>query len=735
MHITFTTLLLLLSLQLSGPTPAAQRQNVLLIVINGLHPEIDRYGENNFSLAVHPELPTHAPRVVLAAFKQNDTSDSNCGFENAHAAQLTKLTTPLGEWSAEQGHAEIDAKHARTGRQCLHLFGGKNRQVEFTRDHRSRQAEFLTFWAERWTRRTPFEFRVDQFIDNQWVEIYNGDKQIRVGGFLTEVKIPLKGKSARRFRFRSTSPQNSGVLIDDVAFKKAEPMSISSITADQPSLPALVGTANSAVCRVQIEVNGTTGSAPRVETLSFSTEGTTDLDDIAQVKVFYTGNQALPSARGNPNTFASAKLFGKPKNPSDTVIVHGQQDLAPGANYFWVAFQLNEGANIDHRLRAVPQVLTLAGGSPQQIQHTIPSHGQRMGSAVRRRGDDEVHTYRIPGLATTNKGTLIGVYDIRRRGGGDLPGDIDVGMSRSTDGGQTWEPMQVIMDMGSDPQWRGDGIGDPTVMVDRKTGTIWAAATWSHGNRSWFGSGPGMLPEETGQFMLVRSDDDGKTWSEPINITEQVKKPEWCFLLQGPGKGFTMSDGTLILPAQYQDTPENKRLPRSTFIYSRDHGKTWKCATGAFDDTTESQVVELQSGELMINCRYNRKPYRVVMTTKDMGATWQVHPSSRKALLEPGACMASLINVDRERNDDLGGWLLFSNPNNRRGRQRMTIKASPDAGVTWPEDRQLLLDEAPSAGYSCMSMIDDETVGILYEGSQAHMTFQRVKLRDIVGDR
>ena len=150
-----------------------------------------------------------------------------------------------------------------------------------------------------------------------------------------------------------------------------------------------------------------------------------------------------------------------------------------------------------------------------------------MGVALRNGGDDGVHTYRIPGLATTNKGTLIGVYDVRRRSGGDLPGDIDVGMSRSTDGGRTWEPMKVIMDMGNDPRWRYDGIGDPAILVDQTTGTVWVAATWSHGNRSWIGSGPGLKPEETGQLMLVRSDDDGVSWSEPINITEQVKKPEW----------------------------------------------------------------------------------------------------------------------------------------------------------------------------------------------------------------
>ena len=219
-------------------------------------------------------------------------------------------------------------------------------------------------------------------------------------------------------------------------------------------------------------------------------------------------------------------------------------------------------------------------------------------------------------------------YDVRRRSGKDLPSDVDVGMSRSTDGGRTWEPMRVIMDMGHQAIWNYDGVGDPAILVDRNTGTIWVAATWSHGDRSWRGSGPGLEPEETGQLMIVSSDDDGITWSKPINITKQIKDPKWSFVLQGPGKGITMNDGTIVFAAQYQDPPnpndqQAHRLPHSTIIYSKDHGRNWQVGTGAFDDTTESQVVEIEPGVLMLNCRYNRKSSRVVMTTQDMGKTWK----------------------------------------------------------------------------------------------------------------
>ena len=130
----------------------------------------------------------------------------------------------------------------------------------------------------------------------------------------------------------------------------------------------------------------------------------------------------------------------------------------------------------------------------------------------------------------------------------------------------------------------------------------------------------------------------------------------------------------------------------------------------------------------MLNCRYNRKSVRIVMTTRNMGKTWQKHTTSERSLIEPGACMASLIDVDPEA----GKWLLFSNPDSTRGRHHITIKASPDRGLTWPDQNRLLLDEGSGGGYSCMSMIDKNTIGILYEGSQAHMTFQRIALNDLV---
>ena len=93
--------------------------------------------------------------------------------------------------------------------------------------------------------------------------------------------------------------------------------------------------------------------------------------------------------------------------------------------------------------------------------------------------------------------------------------------------------------------------------------------------------------------------------------------------------------------------------------------------------------------------------------------------------------MASLINVDQELGQTTHRRLLFSNPDSTGSRDHITIKASNDLGMTWPAHLRLLLDEGRGGGYSCMTMIDTRTVGILYEGSQAHLTFQRIRLDDL----
>lgn len=481
--------------------------------------------------------------------------------------------------------------------------------------------------------------------------------------------------------------------------------------------------------------------------LSFGKE--VNLNEIEAVKLYYGGTESserkgktyfapvdyIPSNTPGKTLAANPSysiLKAEVKAPKRDVVLKVDQKLYPGVNYFWVSLQMKPTASVLAKVSVEMTGVTMDNRTaPVKVVRKADTH--YMGVGVRHAGDEGVAAYRIPGLATSNKGTLLGVYDVRHNNSADLQEYVEIGLSRSTDGGQTWEKMRIPMSFGEHeglPKAQ-NGVGDPAILVDRKTGTIWIIAAWTHGmgnGRAWWNSQPGMDMHHTAQLMLVKSDDDGKTWSEPINITEQVKDPSWYFLLQGPGRGISMDDGTLVFASQYIGSD---RIPNAGIIYSKDHGKTWHISSLARTNTTESQVAEIEPGVLMLNMRDNRGGSRAVSTTTDMGKTWKEHVSSRTSLQEP-VCMASLISVKAKDNVLGKDILLFSNPNDTKNRHSITIKASLDGGVTWLPENQLLLDAGWGWGYSCLTMIDKETVGILYESSVAHMTFQAIKLKDII---
>lgn len=475
-----------------------------------------------------------------------------------------------------------------------------------------------------------------------------------------------------------------------------------------------------------------------------------NLSDIKSVKLYYSGTEARQNYGKNlfaPVSYVSSYTPGKTlaanpsysinksqvDNPKQKVTLKANQKLFPGINYFWISLQMKPDASLLDKVSA--KIATVKVDGKAALMHTVSPENiaHRVGVGVRHAGDDGSAAFRIPGLATTNKGTLLGVYDVRYNSSVDLQEHVDVGLSRSVDGGKTWEKMRLPLAFGEtgDLPAAQNGVGDPSILVDTKTNTAWVVAAWTHGmgnQRAWWSSYPGMDMNHTAQLVLSKSTDDGKTWSKPINITEQVKDPSWYFLLQGPGRGITMQDGTLVFPIQFIDST---RVPNAGIMYSKDRGETWKIHNYARTNTTEAQVAEVEPGVLMLNMRDNRGGSRAVATTKDLGKTWTEHPSSRKALPEP-VCMASLISVKAKDNALNKNILLFSNPNTVKGRHHITIKASLDGGVTWLPEHQVMLDEGEGWGYSCLTMIDKETVGILYESSVAHMTFQAVPLKDII---
>ncbi|MFR4417836.1 MAG: exo-alpha-sialidase, partial [Akkermansia sp.] len=158
----------------------------------------------------------------------------------------------------------------------------------------------------------------------------------------------------------------------------------------------------------------------------------------------------------------------------------------------------------------------VAGNKLMKVANAAPVRC-RIGVAVVKHGDfnSSSTAFGLTGPGRDSPGRLRHPLQPFRR----PAANIDVGVSRSTDGGRTWSDVKIAIDDSKiDPSLGATkGVGDPAILVDEKTGRIWVAAIWSHRHSIWGSKSGDNSPEVCGQLVLAYSDDDGLTWSKPIN--------------------------------------------------------------------------------------------------------------------------------------------------------------------------------------------------------------------------
>lgn len=323
-------------------------------------------------------------------------------------------------------------------------------------------------------------------------------------------------------------------------------------------------------------------------------------------------------------------------------------------------------------------------------------------------GENGYHTYRIPSLLVTQSGTVLAFCEARKHGAGDA-GDIDVVLRRSYDHGVTWEPVQLIADDGTNT------IGNPCPVQDRETGIIWLLLC----RNAEDGHEKDILAGKASREVLVmKSGDEGATWSEPKNITEDVKLPAWTWYATGPCHAIQLTNGRLLVPCNHAvlDSEKGESGPYTAHvIYSDDHGESWKIGGTVGLNTNECAVAELADGSVYINMRsYHGRNRRASAWSRDGGMTWSPIEID-EALVEP-VCQGSLI-------EDGQGGLLFSNPASTK-REQLTIHASKDGGRSWTIQRQL---HPGPAAYSDLAVTKDGTVLCLYESGD-EKSYERITL-------
>lgn len=344
-------------------------------------------------------------------------------------------------------------------------------------------------------------------------------------------------------------------------------------------------------------------------------------------------------------------------------------------------------------------------------------------------GQGGYHTYRIPSLLVTARGTLLAFAEGRKGSSSDF-GDIDLLLKRSTDRGQTWQAVQTVWDDGPNT------CGNPCPVVDRDSGIIWLLLTWNRGDDPE----PKIIAQQskdTRRVFVTSSSDDGLTWAKPREITAEAKRTNWTWYATGPGAGIQIErgphKGRLVIPCDHIEA--GTRHYYSHVIYSDDHGQTWRLGGSTPQhQVNECEVVELTGGRLLLNMRnYDRNQRaRQQAVSEDGGLSWaqQRHVPE---LIEP-ICQASI----RRFSWPDGGQrsvILFANPASTK-RERITVRASFDEGQIWSASR--LVDPRPGA-YSCLAVLPDGTIGILYEAGEKspyeNLVFARFSLEWLTGGK
>lgn len=341
----------------------------------------------------------------------------------------------------------------------------------------------------------------------------------------------------------------------------------------------------------------------------------------------------------------------------------------------------------------------------------VPAHPALSGdSSVERvdvfvSGQEGYHTFRIPAVIATPKQTLLAFCEGRKTSSSDH-GDLDLVLKRSSDGGRTWGPLELVYEEGGDAEIT---IGNPCPVVDASTGTIWLP-----------------LCRNNDQVLLTHSSNDGRTWTKPIDITSSVKKANWGWYATGPGVGIQLATGShrgrLVIPCDHRGPVNGRQFTISHVFYSDDHGQSWQLGDSVGLHTNECQVVELNDGRLMINMRNywgrhgkdaTKAGMRAVSYSDDAGQTWS-ELEFHDTLVEP-VCQASFLKYSAKPTEN--PRLLFSNPASKKKRHQLTVRLSDDEGRSWPVSRVL---HAGPAAYSCLVVLPKGSIGCLYEGGSMH---------------
>ena len=319
--------------------------------------------------------------------------------------------------------------------------------------------------------------------------------------------------------------------------------------------------------------------------------------------------------------------------------------------------------------------------------------------------NSEVSCYRIPSVITATNGDLIAAIDERVPSCGDLKWsrDINIVIRKSSDNGKTWGKIEKIIDYPL-----GQSASDPSMILDKQTNTIFLFYNYMD------------LDNQKDIYYLkyISSNDNGKSWSKPVDITNQISKENWKndFKFITSGRGIQTKKGTLLHCLV--------NLQKGTHVFgSNDNGKTWFITETPTSPGDESKIVELNDGSWMVNSRVNKLGYRYSHVSNDDGKNWI--SKKEESIIDPG-CNGSLIRYSHGKKN----LLLLTNINNKKERKEIVLRYSTDEGRSWSNPKIIYNGEA---AYSSMTVMENGNLGLFFEmDNYTKNVFTSISIKDVL---
>lgn len=367
--------------------------------------------------------------------------------------------------------------------------------------------------------------------------------------------------------------------------------------------------------------------------------------------------------------------------------------------------------------------MTATGVRPEPYVTSVPFRAGQNGYA----------SFRIPAVVAAYDGTLLAFCEGRVASSADS-GDIDLVLRRSTDGGRTWGPLQVVLRNGPDLA----GNPAPVVLAAGRVLLVHvrnaAAATEDAIRRGRVAAADGR------RVWVTHSDDAGATWASSTEITSSVKRAEWRWYATTPGHALLTREGRVVVPANHSlpptgpDTGTESKYNGGHCLLSDDDGATWRI--GYVDDNpdgyvnvNETTAAQLPDGRLYFNTRNDSpSPGNRADACSADGGEHLLKPFRPQASLTGPVVEGSLLHLGEP------DVLLYSGPADPAARALMTVRRSLDGGTTWTTAHTV--DGLPAA-YSDLVRVDDTTVGLLYEtgdfSAYETITFRRIPVTALTG--